>query len=61
MAEKKIVIPPKLVAEFMGNPRLKGHGTNGTRPLDMRVFQDVITEVLNSAEFQKAYTKLVAR
>jgi hypothetical protein len=61
MADKKIVIPAKFVAEFMDNPRFKGLGTNGTRPLDMRVFKEVITEVLNNPEFQRSFAKTVVR
>lgn len=45
-----VKIPLTLVKEFMMSERLKGLGTNGTRPVDLRVFQQVIQESLQNVK-----------
>ena len=45
------------IAECMANPRLKGLVPNGTRPLDMRVFQQVLTESLKDKVIQTGVEK----
>ena len=41
-------IPQILIKEFMKSERLVGVRPNGTRPVDMKVFQQVIQEVLQN-------------
>jgi len=41
-------IPQILIKEFMKNERLLGTRPNGTRPVDLRVFQQVIRETLQN-------------
>lgn len=60
--EKKIVIPPALINEFIKHPRFKAVGPgNGTKPADLKVFEQVILETLNSKEFQKQMGKVLAQ
>ncbi len=44
-------IPSKYVMEFMNNPRLKGFNPKGTKPADLGVMKQVITETLSNREF----------
>ncbi len=47
-------IPKRFVAEFMKSDRLKAlGGTNGTRPVDLRVFKAAIQEVLSNKAFME--------
>jgi hypothetical protein len=51
-----IRIPLTLLKEFMVNERLTGVRPNGTRPIDLKVFQQVIQETLQN---EKILQKLV--
>jgi hypothetical protein len=43
-------IPQILIKEFMKSERLVGPRPNGTRPVDLKVFQQVIRETLANKE-----------
>lgn len=44
-------IPTKYVTEFMKNPRLRGPNPKGTRPADLAVMKQVISETLSNKAF----------
>jgi hypothetical protein len=63
MAGGKISIPTKFIGQFMNEKRIADllKGAPGLRPLDIKVFRAVVTEVLNSKEFAQAYASEVLK
>jgi hypothetical protein len=43
-------IPQILIKEFLKNPRLTAGPPNGTRPIDLKIFQQAIRETLANRE-----------
>jgi hypothetical protein len=43
-------IPQILIKEFLKNPRLTAGPPNGTRPIDLKIFQQAIRETLANKE-----------
>ena len=51
-----MAIPAKFLNEFMNNPRLKEiHSPIGTRPVDLKVFREVIRDVLSNKAFVQTF------
>jgi hypothetical protein len=55
-------IPAKFQKEFMANLRMaKFDSTKGTRTLDIKLFQDVITKVLANKDFMGTMSKEIVK
>jgi hypothetical protein len=55
-------IPEKFRKEFMTNLRgVKIDSTKGTRVLDVKLFQDVISKVLSNKDFMTAMSKEIVK
>ncbi len=63
MAAGKRAIPAKFIGQFMKEKRIVDllKGAPGTKPVDIRVFKTIVTEVLNSKEFAQSYASEVLR
>jgi hypothetical protein len=47
----RLAIPPRFVAEFVKQIRVKGPGTAGTKPVDRALMKRVVTQTLSNRAF----------
>lgn len=48
----KAGVKEMLLREFMASPRIKAkYAPNGTKPVDIKVFREAITQVLSNSKF----------
>jgi hypothetical protein len=57
--------PDRFIREFMKNPRLVPKpgegGTNGTRPVDLRIFKSAIQDVLSNKAFMQEFANAIIK